>query len=260
MLHVLRRHPFPVKARFRRCLVLGFAFPKDLLEPLLPPGLSLDTYEGNGFVAIALVQTEELRPFFVPRFLGRDFFLSGYRIFARYRTPGGRTLRGLRILRSDTDSRTMAFFGNLLTHYKYRHCDVRIEEAAGVLRVRIETSGSEADLSVVARIDRAAEGLPAGSPFPDLKAARKFAGPLPFTFDYEPETESIIRIEGRRVDWDPMPVAVDVERVTFFDREPFRSVKPVLANAFTVCDVSYQWGRGVREPLTNVRPDERQDA
>ena len=113
----------------------------------------------------------------------------------------------------------------------------------------IETPNAEADLKVTARIDRPSDGLPPGSPFPDLKAARRFAGPLPYTFDYEPETHSIVRIEGRRVDWDPMPVSVDVDSVTFFDREPFQGVKPLLANAFTVRDISYRWGRGVRAPL-----------
>ena len=53
--------------------------------------------------------------------------------------------------------------------------------------------------------------LPEGSPFPDLKEARKFAGPLPFTFDYEEETHSIVRIQGVRQRWNPEPVAVEVD-------------------------------------------------
>ena len=36
-------------------------------------------HEGHGFLAIARVQTERLRPTGWPAFLGRDFFLSGYR-------------------------------------------------------------------------------------------------------------------------------------------------------------------------------------
>src|SRR5438045_3942449 len=112
----LQRHPFPVRAHFRHSLVLTYAFPAAILEALLPPGLVLDTYREFGFLAIAMVQTQALRPSFCPALLGRDFFLSGYRIFCRYRTRAGRTLRGLRILRSDTDRRVMALFGNVLTH------------------------------------------------------------------------------------------------------------------------------------------------
>ena len=62
MLHLLRRHPLPVRAFFRHCLVLTYAFPERVLVPLLPPGLTLDSYQGLGFLAIAMVQTEGLRP------------------------------------------------------------------------------------------------------------------------------------------------------------------------------------------------------
>ena len=63
--------------------------------------------------------------------------------------------------------------------------------------------------------------LPVGSPFPDVRTARRFAGPLPFTFDYEPETHSIVRIQGVRKQWDPIPVHVNVLQNSFLQREPF---------------------------------------
>jgi hypothetical protein len=44
--------------------------------PLVGPGLEVDAYDDWGFLAIALVQTESLRPQGFPRWLGRDFFLS----------------------------------------------------------------------------------------------------------------------------------------------------------------------------------------
>src|SRR5215472_6465321 len=102
MLHFLQRHPFGVEAFFRRSLVLTYAVPQSILTPLLGPGLELDTYEDWGFLAIAMVETQALRPRGFPTWLGRDFFLSGYRIFSRFARPGKQTLRGLRILRSDT--------------------------------------------------------------------------------------------------------------------------------------------------------------
>ena len=77
MFDSLRRHPFAVDAFFRHSLVLTFAYPTSLLQPLLPPGLTVDEHEGHGFVAIALVQTEKLRPAVFPAWAGRDFFLAG---------------------------------------------------------------------------------------------------------------------------------------------------------------------------------------
>lgn len=249
MLHLLRRHPIPVEAFFRHCLVLTYAFPEGLLAPLLPPGLSLDTYGDLGFLAVALVQTKDLRPSVMPAALGQDFFLSGYRIFSRFTTSAGRRLRGLRILRSDTDRERMAIAGNLLTHYNYAKCDVDLDASGNRLAVRIATPGGEADLDVVADLGSKPAPLPAGSPFPDVRAARRFAGPLPFTFDYERETHSIVRIEGVRSRWNPETVAVEVRRCTFFQRPPFVGTTPVLASAFHLQDVPYRWKRGIVEPL-----------
>ena len=245
MLHWLKRHPIPVSAYFRHSLVLTYAFPPHILAPLLPGGLVPDTFRGYAFLAIALVQTQDLRPSFLPAGTGHDFFLSGYRIFARLRS-GTMSRRGLKILRSDTDRRLMVCAGNLLTHYNYRLCRARLEEQSGEIRWTIQTPRSEADLEVVARLESEPAPLPGGSPFDNLAEARRFAGPLPYTFDYEQETGSIIAIRAVRQHWDPRPVAVEVRRNTFLEREPFSRVAPILANAFHVESVPYQWLRGTR--------------
>ncbi len=247
MFHQLRRHPIPVVAFFRHSLVLTYALPQAVLRPLLPPGLSLDTFDDFGFLAIALVQTESLRPVFLPKFLGQKFFLSGYRIFTRFTTSAGRTLRGLYILRSDTNSALMVSAGNLLTHYHYRRASVSILESGGDLEVKIDTPDAKADLHVVAKLSATSEGPPDGSPFADLHQARLFAGPLPFTFDYEEQTHSIVMIEGLRAHWKPRPIPVEVLRNTFFEEDRFLGVRPLLANAFYVANVDYRWRRGVVE-------------
>ncbi len=252
MLSALRRHPFPIKAFFRHSLVLTFAFPEEILRPLLPPGLTVDGYEGNGFLAIALVQTEGLRPSALPAAFGRDFFLSGYRIFSRCKGPDGKELRGLRILRSDADKSFMVWGGNLFTHYRYRKCSVESLREGGFLDLRVVTPGAEADLSVRARVDEPAEAPPEGSPFPDLKAARRFAGPLPHTFSYEPETRRLVVVKGVRENWTPMPVRAEVERCTFLDGPPFRDCPRRLANAFFIENIPYRWERGRTFPVAEA--------
>jgi hypothetical protein len=243
--HLLQRHPIPISAFFRHSLVLTYAFQPEVLLPLLPHGLVLDTYRGYAFLAIALVQTTGLRPSFLPSAMGQDFFLSGYRIFTRL-DRGGLSKRGLRILRSDTDHPWMVRAGNWLTHYNYRLCQATLEERDDEIRWTIQTPHSEADLEVVARLAGGPASLPPCSPFVTLAAASRFAGPLPYTFDYEESTDSIIGIRAMRQKWNPQPVWVDVRRNTFLEREPFCRSVPILANAFYVGDVPYQWQRGRR--------------
>ena len=65
--HRLQRHPIPMTCQFDHGLVVTWAVPAQALEPLVPPGLELDTYDGRwGFVVIALVQSRNLRPAFLP--------------------------------------------------------------------------------------------------------------------------------------------------------------------------------------------------
>jgi uncharacterized membrane protein YphA (DoxX/SURF4 family) len=243
----LKRHPIPIDAFFEHSLVLTYAFPRKVLEPLLPPGLVLDTYGSYGFVAIAIVQTRKLRPSFLPRFLGRDFVLSGYRIFTKLHHDG-RTRRGLRILRSDADSGMMVFFGNLLTHYHYRRCRAIVKRKNDQLTVEIRTPDGHADVRVISRLDQEPR-LPDGSVFETVQDARRFAGPLPFTFDYEAATDSIVVIKGERKEWEPKLVPVQIEELGYFDQPRFAGVRGILSSAFYVHDIPYRWQRGIRVPL-----------
>lgn len=241
MFYFLKRHLFPVAAHFDYSLVLTYACPRAVLEPLLAPGLTLDTQGELGFVAVAMVQTRRLRPAFFPSWLGLDFFLTGYRIFARYRDRRGRNLRGLRILRSDTDRPLMRVLGNLMTHYGYR--DMRVETRRNAEEVSLRIDSREAPLSVRASFQDDPQ-LPSGSPFQDWREARKYAGPLPFTFDYEAQTHSIVIVEGQREHWDPKPLHVEQEEVGFL-----AGLSPRLASAFWVENIPYRWKTGVVERL-----------
>jgi hypothetical protein len=142
----------------------------------------------------------------------------------------------------------LVYAGNLLTHYNYDLCRVSLEERDQQIHWTIRTPKSEADLEVTARLTESPAALPSQSPFRTLSEARRFAGPLPYTFDYEKETGSIIEIRAIRQRWDPQPVEVEVVRNTFLDQEPFCRATPILANAFYVRDVPYQWQRGRRLP------------
>ena len=241
MRYLLQRHLFPVAAFFEYSLVLTYALPAQLLQSLLPPRLEIDRLNDDGFVAIALVKTKALRPAFLPAWLGQDFFLSGYRIFTRFPT-GERRLRGLKIMRSDADRYRMVVLGNLLTHYGYHHVTLNEERAGSQLSIEVKSGDGRSDLRVVA--DLAGEELPPGSPFTNWREARKWAGPLPFTFSYEAATGKMVVVEGARQDWQPRPVTILKEEASFFGHGAFAQTLPRLANAFYLENVPYHWKRG----------------
>jgi Uncharacterized conserved protein (COG2071) len=249
----LAHHPFGVEAFFRRSLVLTFALPPEHLLPLLGPGLVLDTYTSEdgafGFVAIALVETEGLRPKGFPAWLGRSFFLSGYRIFARFERPGKAPMRGLKILRSDTDKWTMSKLGNLFTHYNYSLSEVTTNATATRYEVRVKTSTGEGDLHVIANLSGGPAPLPDGSVFRSMDDALGFAGPLPFTFSYDEKAAKMVVIKGLRKAWGPAPVAVELREAAFFNARFAPDVPARLANAFYVENIPYAWKPGMLEDL-----------
>lgn len=253
MLHLLKRHPIAIEANFDFTLVLTYALPAEVLKPLLFPGLVLDSLEDFGFVAVAMVNAKKLRPKGSPSVFGQDFFLTGYRIFVRFENKEGRKLRGLRILRSDTDKPLMSVFGNFFTHYNYELASVKRKRVDDRLSIKVFTPSGKGNLEVDATIgDGTSDAdLPDTSPFCSLKEARQFEGPLPHTFDFEKETNSLVIVEGVRQNWRPRSISVDVKTVDFFKYPPFRNAEPRLASAFYIENVPYWWKPGTCEKLSD---------
>lgn len=239
MAALLSPHPFAVEAVLARTTVLTFAAPAAKLEKLIPSCLQLDTFNNTwGFVAVALVQTVNLRPQGLPAWLGHSFFLIGYRVFVRFTTPAGKRLRGLYILKSETDKRHMEWLGNLLTNYRYTTVDIRQKTTENTWLIESD----QADLII--EVTRAAiePQLPDDSPFADWRQARRFAGPLPFTFSHEPDSRRVLIVEGRREEWHPQPVEVRQAHIGFLSHLGIEELQ--LASAFTLADIPYCWKRG----------------
>jgi len=239
----LRCHPFAVVAHFERVLAVSFAFPEAVLRPLVPDGLEIDTHEGLGFLTVAMVWTKKLRPAGFPEFLGQDFLLAGYRVFTRLRDDSGRRLRGLKIIRSETDKWRMVWAGNILTAYNYRLVKAQVTESES--ETTVETCRADGTRTVSLTFGKPGDGvaLPAGSPFGDWHTARLFSGPMPFTFSPRADGRFVV-IEGTRETWTPRPVPVKNWQVSLFEEEPLRGSRPILANAFSVEGVNYRWKRG----------------
>jgi len=238
----LKNHPFAVEAFFEKSMVLTYAFPKEKLQHLIPECLGLDTFQDKyAFVAVAVVQTKSLRPKGFPAFFGNDFTLIGYRIFVCYRNSKGKRLRGLYILKSETDKKKMEFFGNIFTHYNYGTTDVSISKNNQSLQINSLSSKIKIE---IARNDENLE-LPGNSPFNDWKEARRFAGPMPFTFTFDKSKNEVLIIEGVRSNWKPEPLEVISEAVGFFEERNLEN--PVLANAFIVENIPYYWKKGKTE-------------
>ena len=128
--------------------------------------------------------------------------------------------------------------GNIFTHYNYTTTDISQTENGSIKK--IVSAKSQFSVS----IDEAEENvsLPKHSPFADWKEARRFAGPLPFTFTYNKEKKQVLIIEGVRQNWTPLPVKVAEYNFSFF--KEINLENPILANAFIIRNIPYYWKKG----------------
>ena len=236
----LKNHPFAVEAFFEKSTVLTYAFPKEDLEGLLPATLILDLFQNKwAFVAIAMVQTKGLRPKGFPAFMGNDFYLIGYRIFVQYTDSRGKRLRGLYILKSETNRKKMELLGNIFTHYNYTTTDVKDQNVGNGSR-KISSVKSSFEIVINSQCEHVT--LPPGSPFQDWKEARRFAGPLPFTFTVDEAKKETLIIEGVRENWTPKAIEIEHSSVDFI--ENLTETPGVLANAFEITHIPYYWKKG----------------
>lgn len=239
----LQSHPFAVEAHFDVSIVLTFALPKEQLLHRIPPCFELDLHKDTwGFLAVALVKTRQLRPKGFPAFLGNDFFLIGYRIFVRYTTSKGKRLRGLYILESATNKKKMERLGSLFTRYNYNTVDIKLDEHANGSSVSSNSGKLFLDYD---RPDTMVD-LPVNSPFADWKEARKYAGPLPFTFSFLETERKVLLVEGVRMNWNPRPVKVNQHRIGMLDDWQLNGA--VLASAFELINIPYCWKKGIKDP------------
>jgi hypothetical protein len=156
----------------------------------------------------------------------------------RYTNNAGKHLRGLYILKSETDKKKMECMGNIFTHYNYTTTDIVQTEQINSW----EISSTNSKFKII--IDNRDEdiSLPGNSPFSDWKEARRFAGPLPFTFTYNSSKKEVLIIVGVRQNWTPAPVKVIDYNFEFLNSLTLDS--PVLANSFIVKNIPYWWKKG----------------
>lgn len=210
---------------------------------MLPKELSLDLFQDKwAFLAVAMVQTKSLRPRGFPEVLGKDFFLIGFRLFVKYVNNRGKRLRGLYILKSETDRWTMQLLGNTFTHYNYSTTDIQISR----FKNHDKIVSNKSDINVEIVREGGGFDLPDGSPFDSWKEARRYSGPLPFTFSYDQKHKSMLIIEGVRSNWNPLPISVQTHHFGLINQLNLSGIR--LSSAFEIENTAYYWKKGIIEP------------
>lgn len=106
----------------------------------------------------------------------------------------------------------------------------------------IKIASAKSDFEIIFHDADDEVALPELSPFGSWKEARRFAGPLPFTFTYNSATREVLIIEGVRQNWLPKPVKIKSYDFAFLKSLNLQSI--CLANAFLIKNIPYYWKKG----------------
>ncbi len=237
----MRPLPFPVKAWFDFFVVLFFSIDKDNTTKLIPYPLELDLHNGNAIFAVAIVKTKNFRPSFLPAWMGMNFNLVGYRFLTTWKKSEGKTMRGLKIIMSQTNQKIMKIVGDKITQYKFNYNPITIKKEDCFVSIK----GNGINIKLKIHEDSSQVPLPSTSIFENWQGARKFAGPLLYTFEINEDKKQLSITEGTRKNWTPKPIEVINCELDFLKQDSIAGLNPMLSAAFMVKEIPYSWKKAV---------------
>ncbi|TNE87456.1 MAG: hypothetical protein EP330_18505 [Deltaproteobacteria bacterium] len=228
------KHPLPMRAVFDRCWLLTFRVEPDALAARLPPGLEPWIFDDSAWLSIVVARMSDMRPTFLPRWLGVDFDQVVYRAVV---TRDGE--RGVAFLRTEANHRLYAWGGDLLTHFHFHHAPITFTEEAHRMRLSVDQP-HPARLHAVFDHEADQTALLAMSPFESVDQLRTELCDLFHAFSTSPGTGRPGRVTVQRSAWNIRLVAPSEVRAPWMTEVLFPGACAV-SHAVYVEDVPYRW-------------------
>ena len=231
--------PLPVMAGVidRRILVNYRADPA-VVAGLLPAPFHPKTVRGAALVGICLIRHRQVRPRFLPAWVGLGSENAAHRVAVEWDDHG--TLReGVYVRRRDTDSYLNSFAGGRIFPGIHSHARFQVRETATHFDIGITSDDGATRIHVVADL---ATALPPSSIFRSLPEASDFfqAGSLGYSATGSPDRHEGLELRCR--EWTMEPLAVTLVRSSFFeDQALFPPGSISLDSAFLMRRIAHEW-------------------
>lgn len=222
-----------------RRILVNFRVDADVLGQILPKPFRPQLVDGNcGMAGVCLIRLKQVRPPFLPAFLGISSENAAHRIAVQWEQDG-QLHHGVYIPRRDTSSRLAALVGGRLFPGVHHHARFDVEEHDGYYRVALDSDDGDTHLTVAGRI--AAE-LPPSSVFRTLSQASTFFERGSLGYSSTKNTGEFDGLELRTFDWRVQPLAVETVESSFFDdTQLFPSGSVAFDCALLMQEVEHQW-------------------
>lgn len=238
-----------MQGRLFGCAILYYRTPADSLKKILPPGLSLLTHNNWAFWSIVACRVDELRPGFLPSFMGIRYNQIAYRLMVTAKTKTEGEIKGLYFVRTDVNHIHAAKMGNFFSDFNYHQSKITFfRNNSSVTCDVIGQVGAPGNAKI--SLSYSNEWFqPKDSCFSSGQEAASFFGVPPSNLVPMPDgkTLSVARAIPDNEKWTPQPVTVHEASFAYLNH--LKQTQTVLESALYVNQVRYNWEFGGKLPL-----------
>ena len=198
-----------------RRILVNYRVDPTVLAPLLPAPFRPKIVRDFGLVGICLIRLKQLRPAFLPSWLGVSSENAAHRTAVEW-DEDGMTRGGVYVRRRDTNSCVNTLAGGRLFPGFHHHANFDVCESAEDLAVTMRSDDNETNLSVRGHL------TPKWSPtsvFTSLAEASAFFEAGAMGYSATPEASRFQGLELRCNQWHVDPLEVEEVRSNFFEND-----------------------------------------
>lgn len=211
-----------IRGLIDRRILVNFRVDAPVLARLLPSPFRPKLVNGAGMAGVCLLRLMDIRPRFLPPFLGISSENAAHRIAVEW-DQDGETREGVFIPRRDTSSRLNTVAGGRLFPGVHHHAVFQVQEHYHRFRIELNSDDRHTHLLVEGHV---AEKLPPTSIFESLKEASDFFENGSLGYSVTAKSGQFDGLELRSFNWQVRPLAVDKVESSFFED---RALFPPLA-------------------------------
>jgi hypothetical protein len=221
-----------------RRILVNYRVDPGILAPLLPPPFRPKLYRGTALVGICLIRLKQVRPTFLPAWMGVSSENAAHRAAVEWEEAGTH-YEGVFVRRRDTNSWLNTLVGGRIFPGVHHHAKFDVRETLDQFDVSMLSDDGQANLTVRAKLSPV---WPTTSVFPSLAAASAFyeSGALGYS-----ETTSPSRFQGLELrcrDWQVEALCVTEVRSSYFENESlFPKGSVVFDNALLMRHIVHEW-------------------
>jgi len=230
-----------IKGIIRRRLLLNYRVAPDIIQSILPEGFRPKLVSGHAIAGICLIRLEEIRPKFLPSFLGIASENSAHRIAVEWDCPEGSTKEGVFVPRRDTNSFLNSLAGGRIFPGVHHHSRFEIEDESddgNLISIKVTSKGRPL-VEVEAGL---ADSLPNDSIFTSFEESSRFFENGCIGYSSRPNSPQLDGLLLKVSEWKAEPLKIHLIKSSYFDDpQIFPPESIAFDHALFMADIAHEW-------------------